>query len=147
MACIYAYKTEYMLGFEFRVGKYHEDFGLIPIMINDATKVSSINFFGYFYNKDNDASITSFTDEKKEYQKALDTLYFFQNVKKNYTDKYLLSFYGNGVLWRIKNLQKDYKKKYIKVIKKEKIYKYILDDNIKRKIKKVLLKLYFVIHF
>lgn len=143
-ACMYVFKTEYMKKHEFTVGKYHEDFGLIPLMIFNSKKVTSINYHGYIYNRDNETSITSFTNMEKEYKKACDTLYFFKQVKNKYDDRYLLSFYSTGCINRIKNLKGKYKKNYLKELKKEKIYNYILDNNIKRKIKKLLLKIYFI---
>lgn len=141
---MYAFKTEYMKKHEFTVGKYHEDFGLIPIMIYNSKKVSSIDYHGYIYNRENEDSITSFTNMEKEYKKASDTLYFFREVKDKFNDKYLLSFYSTGCVNRIKNLKGKYKKTYLKELKREKVYNYILDNNIKRKIKKLALKLYFI---
>ncbi len=145
MAWLYAYKKEYMNKYEFTVGKYHEDFGLIPIMINNASKVTSINYPGYIYNRENESSITAYTNEEKEFKKAMDTLYFFKKAKENETDEYLLSFYSNGVLLRSKNLKGKYKKEYLKEVKKEKVYNYILTDTLKRKIKKILYKMKFLV--
>jgi len=140
MAWLYAYKTSYMKKHLFEVGKYHEDFGLIPIMINHAKKVSSINYCCYIYNRENEISITSYTDDKKEYKKALDVLYFFKKVKQTENDKYLLSFYSNAVILKLNYLNGEYKKEYLKEIKKEKVYNYILTNTLKRKIKKVAVK-------
>lgn len=144
MAWMYAYKREYMLKFQFEEGKYHEDFGLIPIMLYNSNKVSSIKYPGYIYNRENETSITAFTSGEKEYTKAMDTLYFFKKVKETEHDKYLLSFCANGTLSRIKNLKGSYKNKYMKELKKEKVYDYILTDNFKRKIKKISIKLRFL---
>ncbi len=141
MSCIYAYKTLYMKKYSFEEGKYHEDFGLIPIMINYAKKVSSINYCGYIYNRENETSITSYTDDKKEYKKALDVLYFFKKVKQTESDKYLLSFYSNAVILKLNYLNGEYKKKYLREIKKEKVYNYILTNTLIRKIKKIEVKL------
>lgn len=143
MAWLYAYKKSYISKYEFEVGKYHEDFGLIPIMLNKAGSISSINYAGYVYYRDNEKSITSFTDEEKEYKKAMDTLYFFKNVKENEKDKYLLSFYSNGAILKINSLNGKYKKRYIKELKKERVYNYILSNTIKRKLKKIILKIKF----
>lgn len=144
MAWMYAYKKDYILNFKFEEGKYHEDFGLIPIMILNSNKISSINYPGYVYNRINETSITAYTSLEKEYKKASDTLYFFKKVKEKETNKYVLSFYANGTLSRIKNLKKPYKNKYMKELKKEKVYDYILTDNFKRKTKKIILKLKFL---
>ncbi len=140
MACIYAYKKSYIQKYKFEVGKYHEDFGLIPLMINKAKSITSIDFNGYIYNRENETSITSYTGDKKEYKKALDVLYFFKKIKSQEKDKYLLSFYANAVILKENSLSGENKKEYSKEIKKEKIYNYILDNTIKRKIKKIIIK-------
>lgn len=141
MAWLYAYKREFMARYEFAVGKYHEDFGLIPLMLKDCSNVSSILFYGYIYNRDNTTSITSYNDEEKEYKKALDTLYFFKEAKRKTDEPYILSFYSNGCINRIKRLNGKFKKLYIDELKKEKILDCILTDTIKRKLKKVYLKI------
>ncbi|MCI8330684.1 MAG: glycosyltransferase [Bacilli bacterium] len=140
MAWLYAYKKSYMQKYKFEIGKYHEDLGLIPLMINKTKSITSINYNGYIYNRDNETSITSYTGDKKEYKKALDVLYFFKKIKSQEKDKYLLSFYANAVILKESSLSGENKKEYSKEIKKEKIYNYILDNTIKRKIKKIIIK-------
>lgn len=147
MACLYAYKRTYLQNYAFEVGKYHEDTGLIPILIYNAKEVSSINYYGYIYNRDNETSITSYTDDKKEYKKALDILYFFKKVKSKEKDKYLLSFYANAVLLKVNSLKGINKKQFTKEIKKEKVYNYILTNTLKRKIKKLMLKIKFLFSY
>lgn len=147
MACLYAYKRTYLQNYAFEVGKYHEDTGLIPILIYNAKQVSSINYHGYIYNRNNETSITSYTDDKKEYKKSLDVLYFFKKVKSKEKDKYLLSFYANAVLLKVNSLKGNNKKEFIKEIKKEKVYNYILTNTLKRKIKKLMLKIKFLFYF
>lgn len=147
MACLYAYKRTYLQNYAFEVGKYHEDTGLIPILIYNAKQVSSINYHGYIYNRNNETSITSYTDDKKEYKKSLDVLYFFKKVKSKEKDKYLLSFYANAVLLKVNSLKGNNKKEFIKEIKKEKVYNYILTNTLKRKIKKLMLKIKFLFCF
>lgn len=143
MTCIFAYKTDYLKKYRFQEDKYHEDFGLIPILIYEASVVSSIDEVGYIYNRENSTSITSYTDDKKEYKKAIDTLYFFEETRKKTDNKYLLSFYANGAIWRLKNLNGKYKKMYTSELKNHQVYKYILDDSLKRKIKKIFLTIRF----
>lgn len=142
MAWMYAFKKDYMQKYEFTVNRYHEDFGLIPIMINNSNRVSSIDYLGYNYNRDNETSITAYTDNEKEFKKACDTLYFFKEAKTKETNTYLLSFYANGCLNRVKKLQGENKKKYLKELKKEKVYNYLLNNTLKRKIKKLIIKIY-----
>ena len=143
MSCIYAYKKDYIKNFEFEEGKYHEDLGLIPLMIYETKKISSIDYIGYNYDQTNINSITAKNSMEKEYKKALDVMYFFNKVKGIYADKYLLSFYANAVINKYKKLDKFYKKDYRDLIKNNCVCKYLLNNTFIRKIKKVVLSIYF----
>ena len=143
MSCIYAYKKDYIKNFEFEEGKYHEDLGLIPLMIYETKKISSIDYIGYNYDQTNINSITAKNSMEKEYKKALDVMYFFNKVKGICTDKYLLSFYANAVINKYKKLDKSYKKDYRDLIKNNCVCKYLLNNTFIRKIKKVVLSIYF----
>ena len=143
MSCIYAYKKDYIKNFKFEEGKYHEDLGLIPLMIYETKKISSIDYIGYNYDQTNINSITAKNSMEKEYKKALDVMYFFNKVKGIYADKYLLSFYANAVINKYKKLDKSYKKDYKDLIKNNCVCKYLLNNTFIRKIKKVVLSIYF----
>ena len=143
MSCIYAYKKDYIKNFKFEEGKYHEDLGLIPLMIYETKKISSIDYIGYNYDQTNINSITAKNSMEKEYKKALDVMYFFNKVKGIYADKYLLSFYANAVINKYKKLNKSYKKDYKDLIKNNCVCKYLLNNTFIRKIKKVVLSIYF----
>ena len=145
MNCIYAFKLNYFKKFKYEIGRYHEDLGLIPIVIYKANNVASINYIGYNYNRINETSITSFVSNDKEFKKAMDVLYYFKNVKKNIDNDMLVSYYANAVINKVKLLNQSYKKEYIKFIKKEKVIDYLLDNNLKRKIKKIFFKISFFI--
>ena len=49
--CLYLFNTEYFKenNFKFAVNTYHEDFGLIPLVIAKAKSVISTDFYGYNY--------------------------------------------------------------------------------------------------
>ena len=143
MSCIYTYKKDYIKNFKFEEGKYHEDLGLIPLMIYETKKISSIDYIGYNYDQTNINSITAKNSMEKEYKKALDVMYFFNKVKGIYADKYLLSFYANAVINKYKKLNKSYKKDYKDLIKNNCVCKYLLNNTFIRKIKKVVLSIYF----
>ena len=145
MNCIYAFKLNYFKKFKYEIGRYHEDLGLIPIVIYKANNVASINCIGYNYNRINETSITSFVSNEKEFKKAMDVLYYFKNVKKNIDNDMLVSYYANAVLNKVKLLNQSYKKEYIKFIKEEQVIDCLLDNNLKRKIKKILLKISFFV--
>ena len=137
-ACTYVINKKYFdnAKYSFEEGKFHEDFGLIPRMIYKAKKVVLINDVLYTYYQSED-SITRTSDEEKEFKKAMDILYFFKiYIKDNVSDS-LKSYAANAVFLRYKMLNGDYKKIYKEEISKNKVYNYLLDDNYKRKLKKI----------
>ena len=147
-AWCYAIKTSYYTRnkFTFKKGMYHEDYGLIPLVIYKASKVKSINYLGYHYMiRDN--SIMRSNDYEKTFKKANDTFFQYLNlrkyseVKNNNTDDYYLSYITNAVISKANTLNKKDRKRYIKMIKEEKVINGVLVNSIGRKIKKVLMKL------
>lgn len=142
IACSYIIKRDYFMknNFSFVCGKLHEDYGLIPLVIIKANLVSSISYIGYNYVESND-SITSFTSYEKEYTKAKDVLWHFNNLVFKDGDKYYQSFLANEALLKAKYLNKQDYKKYINDLKKYNVVNYLLEDTLKRKIKKYLLKI------
>lgn len=146
-ACLYCYKASYWQKYNFKFVKdrLHEDFGLIPLILMNAKKISSIPYIGYNYViRDN--SIMTTADQDKLIKKFNDYLYFFkvnipliqncQNIN-DYNKKLLKSFYANGVIQKLQTLDKKLVKELKKEIKNNKIYDYLIDDTIGRKIKKI----------
>lgn len=142
-APLYAYKRTYWLenNFKFSKDKYHEDFGLIPLVILKANTIKSIDFKGYYYVERED-SITTTTNYDKIKKKAFDMLYHFDYLYKNSNDNKLFnSFISNSLILKIKDLKASDKKEYTIELKKRNIINLILSDTLKRKIKKKILKL------
>lgn len=144
MASCYIVKREYIINnnFYFEVGKYHEDFGIIPYMIINAKSISSIDYYGYMYVQ-TENSITRNSSEKKEYTKSMDVLYFFDqynNLLKidEKINKKFISYIANACINKLPKLNNFYRKKYKNELKQRHIYKYLYSDTLKRKIKKVL---------
>ncbi len=147
-AWCYAYRTKFYKEnkFEYAFGKYHEDFGLTPLIIMKASKVKSIGYVGYNYVIRNDSIMTS-TDYNKTKIKAEDFLYHYNNLinaldhdeLKN-KDVYK-SFLANSLILKSLELDKKDYKKYITELKKIKVFDNILDDTYQRKIKKIMLKI------
>lgn len=144
-AWIYCYKTEFYKKNKFLFMKncIAEDFGLVPLIIAKARTVKSIDFIGYNYvqrggslmnNKNNEHRIKKMNDmmlQAKHLYKE------FSNIDNN--DKFI-EFVNNSLIYYSTTLDyKSYKK-----IKKElsvfNVYNYILNDNLKRKIKKFIIK-------
>lgn len=145
-ACIYCYKTEFWQkhNFKYAKGKIHEDFGLTPLILMEANKISSINFAGYNYVIRENSIMTS-SNNQKNYQKYQDCLYFCkENILKiknckninDHTKQLLCSFYVNGVINRLKLLSKEDYEKELKNLQNDKLFDYLIADSLKHKIKK-----------
>lgn len=149
-AWLYLYKTELIKqnNFKFAKGLYHEDFGLIPLVIVKAKTFVSTDICGYNYVQSSN-SITRTLDYAKTTKKVFDTLIHYDNTVKE-IEKYQLDiktkenvkiFYTNSILLRINDLQKKDRKKFIKEIRKRKMAKNIKVRNAKQLLKRILLEI------
>lgn len=145
-ACIYAIRIDYYIKnkFKFKKGTYHEDFGLIPLIILKSKKVNIISYCGYCYVKRNN-SITSNNEYNRLIKKVEDMFihydYLLEEANKiNIDTKYFNSFISNSLILIVSELKGKEYKKYKKELKNRKVYDNLLDDTQKRKIKKRLLK-------
>ena len=82
----------------------------------------------------------------KQIKKAKDMIKHFdylieESGKLEIKTEYFKSFVANSTLIKISELKRKEYKKYLKELKSKNIYSYILCDNLKRKIKKSLLKI------
>lgn len=152
MACLYAYKRTFWLKnqFSFAKGKYHEDFGLIPLIIIKANLISNINKPLYYYVQ-TENSITRNQDEKKKIKKIYDNLSHydylkveFDKIKSNnpYLKSIFYSYLSNALICQIKALNEPELTKYLKELRIRKVYDNLLSDTLLRKVKKTLLKIY-----
>ena len=145
----YLYKRDFFKRneFEFAKGKYHEDFGLVPLIILKANKVASVDVFGYNYVQ----TAKSITRGNKEttYKRALDLLYFYDemiNKIKNYeisnkAKENIKIYYTNCIILEVDNLEGKEQKQFIKEIRKRKLANNIKSRNFKQFFKKILLKI------
>lgn len=149
VACIYLYKREYFLRYKFEyniVNKYHEDFGLTPIIIANAKSFISTDVYGYYYIQTKN-SITRNEDYNKTIQKAYDVLAHYDNMItklkeyeiSNISKNLLKSYYTNTVILKTNELKAKEKKQYIRQIRKRKMYKNIKATNLKQLLKKIIL--------
>lgn len=150
-ACLYLYRRDFFLSnnFKYRVGTYHEDFGLTTLIIINAKSFVSTNECGYNYLQRND-SITGTKNIKKKIKKANDVLKHYDNMLEQ-LDTYNISintkdlvkrYYTNTVILKSKELLENEKifKKYEIELKKRKVYKNIKPYNLKQIIKRLILK-------
>ena len=147
--CIYLIKREYIASNNYRFvkGAYHEDFGLIPIMIANAKTVISTDFYGYFYVQ-SENSIMRNTDHSKTIKKMNDSFMYYdkmiETINKldltNTTKDNIKLFYTNSILIKIEELENEDRNLFLQEFKKRKMYKNIKIKNPKQLIKKLLLE-------
>jgi glycosyltransferase involved in cell wall biosynthesis len=145
----YVYKRKMWIenNFKFAKGMFHEDFGLIPLVILKANKVASTNIMGYYYVQ----TSSSITRGKPEtiYIRAEDLLKHYDNMIEtikgynisNESRENIKIYYTNCILLNVNNLDKKDKNKYIKEIKKRKMTENIKARNFKRLLKKIILRI------
>ena len=149
VACIYLYKKDYFIKNNFKyneINKYHEDFGLTPLVIANAKSFISTNVYGYYYMQTNN-SITRTQNYNKNIQKAYDVLAHYDNMLvkiKEYnisekTKDRIKKYYSNTVILKTNELKLNDKKQYIKQIKNRKMYKNIKPTSFKQLIKRIIL--------
>ena len=145
-AWCYVYKKDFYVKnkFVFKENCYHEDYGLIPYIILLARNVSCYNFIGYNYIIRNNSIMTT-NDYNKTKKKAFDVLLQYKNLlditKKINNKEYFLSYITNSAILKADTLNFEDKKEYIKELKKLRVFNYVLDDSLSRKIKKIILKI------
>lgn len=102
-ACLYAYRREFWIAnkFQYAVGRFHEDFGLIPLVLAKAERMTAIDYIGYNYLRRNE-SIT--TDETKRRKRIDDVIWFVANMESageilnNEQFKYYANFMTHGLI-------------------------------------------------
>ncbi len=146
--CVYVFKKSLftMHNFKFRVGTYHEDFGLIPLVVLTANSVISTNIQGYYYIQTKN-SITRNNDYEKSVKRFKDTLLHYDNMLQyislinisKKTKENVKIYYTNAVLLKLKQIKLSDRKEYINELKKRKMVKNIKIRNLKQFIKRIIL--------
>lgn len=148
VAWLYLYKREFYLQnhFQFAKGLYHEDFGLIPIILLKARTVISTDIAGYYYFQNNN-SITRNKDYEKTVKKANDLLIHYDRMIEQIVDldeesqEKIKIYFTNNIILRAKELEKEEQKNYIREIKNRKLIHNLKAKNIKQFIKILILKI------
>ena len=144
-AWCYAIRREYYLKnkFKFKENTFHEDFGLLPLVIIKAKKVNSIDYIGYNYLQRQGSIMNNgeYTKTQKKVADMYDHYYFLLNEAKklSFDTSIFKSFISNSLIIKITELNdKDYKI-YVKKLKRDKVFNNLLTDTFQRKIKRILL--------
>lgn len=130
----------------FEKDRYHEDFGLLPLLILKANKMVSLDD-GIYYYVQTDNSIMREKNIDKTIKKAKDALYHYDNILETiesydlskFTKENVRIYCTNAILLKVNELNGKEQNWYIKELKKRKVYKNIRVRNIKQLIKKILL--------
>lgn len=146
--CIYLYKKDYLLrnGFQFQVGTYHEDFGLIPLVVVRAESVISLDYEGYYYIQ-SENSITRNEDYNKTIKKMRDSLLQYDNMLQRIqqynlrkrTKENVKIYYTNAIILKLKELKEEDKKFFIHEIRQRRMISNIKVRNLKQLFKKIIL--------
>jgi len=146
--CLYLIKKELFVNNNlwFKENTYHEDFGLIPLLIIKAKSMVSTEYYYYYYVQ-SENSIVRNDDYNKTLKRVYDTLIHYDNMinyvennnLKEQTIDNIKSYYTNAIILKIEELEPKNKNIFIKEIKKKNIFKNIKVRNIKQLLKKILL--------
>ena len=141
-AWLYMYRTEYWRknDFAYKKGMLHEDYGLTPLVVVKADKVSCISYCGYNYIE-NPGSIMTSPNYEKIRKRVYDTFYQYQDLIRYDGGPYYKSFLANSVIIRSELLNLADFREFEKLLKKERVFDNLLDDTLPRKIKKLLMKI------
>ena len=118
---------------------------MTPLILANTKSIKSINYIGYNYLIRNN-SISNSKDINKVKKKCNDFMELgLRNIniikKLNISNKeLLLSYIANSILIKGKELDKVSRKEYLKQIKENNINEYLLNNTIKRKIKRLIFK-------
>ena len=158
-AWIYCYRLNFWKehNFEYKKGMYHEDYGLTPLIIYEAKTISSINYFGYYYVQ-REGSITKNCEYSKVlkkvndfYNQYLELIKIFNQKEKCLKKDILISYMSECLILKLRELNDDDYKKYVKFIKKDHVVSRIKVYNFKKFLKKIVAfvspKLYVKIFF
>lgn len=147
--CVYVIKKELFTKYNFQFRRtYHEDFGLIPLIILVAKSVVSTDYYLYSYVQVEN-SITRNEDYEKTRKRMEDVLGHYDNMLQT-IERLTLSkrakedikiYYTNAILLKLNELKKEDKNYYIKQMKQRRFDKNIKARNGKQLLKKILLKI------
>ena len=145
-AWLYAYNSIFWRKnkFQYQKGRIHEDFGLTPLILSKAQSIGFLGYNGYNYVQRENSIM-----KQTEYEKILKRVNDFKEQyldlinkipSKTKSNKLIISFLSEALIYKGRELKKEDRKKYIKFLKKEKVIYNIYNTNIKKIIMKIYLK-------
>ena len=148
--CVYVFKKELFITNKlfFKTGTYHEDFGLIPLVLLMAKSIVSTDIYGYYYVQTNN-SITRNNDYKKKKKRFEDSLIHYDNMLElinkfninQKTQENVKMYYTNAIFLKLKSIKKEDRNQYIKQIHERKMIQNIKIKGIRQVFKIVILSI------
>ena len=145
----YCYRSSFFKknSFKFEIGRIHEDYGIMLLILYYANSITILDYYGYNYVQ-RENSIMSDKNYDKTKKSVYDYLYLYLkdyeillNEKDNHKKDVLLSFGAESVIYASRLLNPKDFKEYEKCIRKEKIIDKIKVYNYKKAIKKIAAKI------
>lgn len=144
----YLYKADFWKEnkFEYAKDRYHEDFGLTPLILLKAKKVASTKILAYYYVHTSNSMVRD--NNQKAIIRANDLIYHYDYMIRkidNYdiTEKSkgnIKQYYTNSIILAVKNLHNHKEQEeYIAKIKERKMIRNIKATNLKQAVKKIIL--------
>lgn len=135
-------------------GLVHEDVYLTTLLILNAKKIISLNYYGYYYVSSKN-SIMRNNDEKMMTLKIKSMIFNFKYLKKYFNKnisnkeykKVFLDYYAAVALYMGNDLNLKKKKEYSKELKNIKIYDYFNIKTKQGKIKYIICKKYIMLYY
>jgi len=154
--CLYLIKKELFerTNLYFEKNVYHEDFGLIPLLLANAKTAVSTDVYGYNYFQ-SENSIMRNKDYSKQIKKVNDKLFLYEQLKKKIGGmslkqdiiENLLEYYTNSIILAIKDLKKEDRKFFQRKIKEKGLLKNLRVKNLRQMMKKLILELNMDLYF
>ena len=131
---------------KFEKNVYHEDFGLIPLLIINAKSVVSTDVYGYNYFQSYN-SIMRNNNYSKSKKKVEDKLFLYDKLNEKLnsmnldktTKLNLIEYYTNSILMGISGLKTKDKRIFKNIIKEKRLLNNLRIRNVKQLIKKIIL--------
>ena len=147
IACAYCFNRKFWINnkFKFLHKAYHEDFGLIPLVLIKSSSTKSIDYIGYnYYQRSN--SISKTIEYDKVLKKANDFFNHFEFLKdegfKCSGDLSIFNSYiANSVILKSTTLKGSDYRNYVRKLRDLGAFDMLLSDTFGRKIKKFLIKI------
>ncbi len=145
--CVYVFKKELFKKNDFTFKQtYHEDFGLIPIVLLVAKSVTSINSYLYNYvqvpnslmrDENYQKKVSRMEDVLIHYDNMLERI---KNIDLSKTAKEDIKiYYTNAIILKLNELKEEDQKFFIKQIRKRKMQNNIKARDLKQLVKKIVL--------